>query len=110
MKKSGVLAASCALILAVLSQAVMGVGFRGLGNFGGGLNFSVATDISNDGSVVVGYATMGYPYDPLLTGFRWERGQGPMVDIGDHHNSFAYGVSRRWISCSWKRTYSWLPY
>ncbi len=51
--------------------------FTGLGDLAGGDFYSVATGVSVDGSVVVGYSDSGSSYEA----FRWTSGGG-MVGLG----------------------------
>lgn len=70
-----------------------GTGMVGLGNLPGGDFGSRASEVSGDGSVVVGY---GFSNTNFLKAFRWTQGTG-MVELGDlpggGFDNFASGVS-----------------
>jgi YD repeat-containing protein/probable HAF family extracellular repeat protein len=76
----------------VNGDGVRGTGMVGLGDLPGGDYYSAATDVSADGSVVVGLATSAAGVEP----FRWTS-DGGMVGLGylpgGSSGGIAYGVS-----------------
>jgi probable HAF family extracellular repeat protein len=67
--------------------------FTGLGDLPGGLVMSYATDISADGSIVIGYSKNGYSQSYLSDrAFRWTRSSG-LVALPGSNPSYARAIT-----------------
>jgi probable HAF family extracellular repeat protein len=82
------LVALCIHVLAATSTMAATAAFQGLGDLSGGSFSSLALDVSNDGSVVVGYGTTASGQQA----FRWTQSTG-MVALGSFTASSASKVS-----------------
>ncbi len=88
MNRKICLAALCIHVLAASSSMAATATFQRLGDFSGGNFSSCALDVSNDGSVVIGYGTTASGQQA----FRWTQSTG-MVSLGSFTNSSASRIS-----------------
>jgi probable HAF family extracellular repeat protein len=82
------MAASCIFVLVASSTMAATATFQGLGDLSGGSFSSLALDVSNDGSAVVGYGTTASGQQA----FRWTQSTG-MVALGSFTSSSASKIS-----------------